>query len=202
MLIQYYTAKVAEVHASVLQVWSLDLGLQLYLLSYQNLTQYPNMPSMLSSLSFLSPGPKFQNTCSFTFSLQSFSAWDEGCTVITWWVRFNMFRPVWRSSLGAGKTSQAESRTYGAEEYIDNVFIWWVASAIYCAPKTLCSQVYRQIHPTRVGSYWWGKISLYPKSVTEGIFRSCIENGEYKQVNMHSLRDLSPAAHHLAPFMS
>jgi hypothetical protein len=157
---------------------------------------------MLSSLSFLSPGQKFQNTlfsCSFTFSLQSLSAWDKGCAVITWWVRFNMFRPVWRSSLGAGNTLQAESRTYGAEEYIDNIFILWVASARYCAPKPWCSQVYRQIHPTRVGrSYWWGKIDLYPKSVIEGIFRSCIEDGEYKQVNMHSLRELSPAAHRLS----
>jgi 26S proteasome regulatory subunit N2 len=70
-------------------------------------------------------------------------------------------------ALGAGNAFEVESRAYGAEEYVETV----VSKAI---------DRYIQLESEESTS---GKSKIDPRlqSIIEGIFRRCIEDGEYKQ---------------------
>jgi len=71
-------------------------------------------------------------------------------------------------ALGAGNAFEAESRAYGAEEYVETV----VSKAI---------DRYIQLESEETTGK--GKIDPRLQNIIEGIFRRCIEDGEYKQVS-------------------
>lgn len=89
-------------------------------------------------------------------------------------------------ALGAGSAFEAESRAYGAEEFVETVICKW--SSIRASSGKLIIAIakaidrYIQLRSEETpGKHL--KIDPRLQGIIEGIFKRCIEDGEYKQVS-------------------
>jgi hypothetical protein len=91
-------------------------------------------------------------------------------------------------ALGAGSAFEAESRVWGAEEYVETVVCelnritnMGITNYFYGVAKAIDRYIQLRTEARKE------KIDPRLQTIIEGIFRRCIEDGEYKQVLFYPL---------------